>query len=67
MEEGSEPTYVRLPLEHPGQTRGQCGLLLKHMYSTRAAVDGWLAAGLLRIYEEYRVYPRNSESLHICS
>ena len=41
MEEGSEPTYVCLPPEHPGQARGQCGLLLKHMYGTRAAADGW--------------------------
>ena len=41
MEEGSEPTYVCLPPEHPGQAKGQCGLLLKHMYGTRAAADGW--------------------------
>ena len=41
MEEGSEPTYVCPPPEHPGQARGQCGLLLKHMYGTRAAADGW--------------------------
>ena len=41
MEDGSEPTYVCRPPEHPGQARGQCGLLLKHMYGTRAAADGW--------------------------
>ena len=41
MEEASEPTYVCLPPEHPGQARGQCGFLLKHMYGTRAAADGW--------------------------
>ena len=39
--EGSEPTYVALPLEHPGHAKGMSGLLLKHMYNTRAAVDGW--------------------------
>ena len=41
MEEGSEPTYVCLPPEHPEQAKGNCGLLLKHMYGTRAAADGW--------------------------
>ena len=41
MEEGAEPTYVCLPPEHPGLAQGQCGLLLKHMYGTRAAADGW--------------------------
>ena len=30
-----------LPPEHPGQAKGQCGILLKHMYGTRAAADGW--------------------------
>ena len=41
MEEGVEPTYVCLPPEHPDQAKGQCGLLLKHMYGTRVAADGW--------------------------
>ena len=41
MGEGSESTYVFLSPEHPGQARGQCGLVLKHMYGTRAAADGW--------------------------
>ena len=41
MEEGSEPTYVCLPPEHPGHEKGSCGLLMKHMYGTRAAADGW--------------------------
>jgi hypothetical protein len=39
--EGSEPTYVALPPEHPGHAKGLSGLLLKHMYGTRAAADGW--------------------------
>ena len=39
--DGSDPTYVALPTEHPGQQRGMCGLLEKHMYGTRAAADGW--------------------------
>ena len=30
-----------LPLEHEGQAKGQCGLLDKHMYGTRASSDGW--------------------------
>ena len=41
MDETSEPTYVMLPPEHPGQAEGYCGLLRKHMYGTRAAADGW--------------------------
>ena len=36
-----EPTYVILPEEHKGLAKGQCGLLLKHIYGTRAAADGW--------------------------
>ncbi|MDE0779072.1 MAG: hypothetical protein OSB43_22550, partial [Nocardioides sp.] len=39
--DGSEPTYVALPPEHPGHAQGRCGLLKKHMYGTRAAADGW--------------------------
>ena len=39
--EGPEPTYVALPLEHPGHDKGLSGLLLKHMYGTRAAAGGW--------------------------
>ena len=39
--EGADPTYVMLPPEHPDHSRGKCGLLLKHMYGTRAAADGW--------------------------
>ena len=41
MEDGAEPTYVMLPPEHPDYAKGRCGLLLKHMYGTRAAADGW--------------------------
>ena len=41
MDEDAEPTYVCFPPEHPDQLKGQCGLLLKHMYGTRAAADGW--------------------------
>ena len=37
----SDPTYAALPPEHGGHARGQCGLLRKHMYGTRAAADGW--------------------------
>ena len=39
--DGSDPTYVVLPPEHPDQARNMCGLLKKHMYGTRAAADGW--------------------------
>ena len=39
--EGSEPTNVALPLEHPVHAKGMSRLLLKHMYGTRAAADGW--------------------------
>ena len=41
MDEDADPTYVMLPPEHPGQAKGLCGLLRKHMYGTRAAADGW--------------------------
>ena len=37
---GSDPTYVMLPPEHPDH-KDKCGLLRKHMYGTRAAADGW--------------------------
>ena len=39
--EGCPPTYVQLPDEHPEAGRGMCGFLLKHMYGTQAAADGW--------------------------
>ncbi len=37
----NDPTYVALPKEHEGSRRGCCGLLLRHMYGTRKAADGW--------------------------
>ena len=36
----ANPTYVALPSEDP-QHQNTCGLLLKHMYGTQAAADGW--------------------------
>ena len=39
--DGTDPTYVMLPPEHPGCHQDMCGLLKKHMYGTRAAADGW--------------------------
>ena len=51
MEDGAEPTYVMLPPEHPDHALGRCGLLLKHMYGTRAAADGW--------QQEYSGYMRS--------
>lgn len=39
--EGGPPTYVQLPAEDPDSARGMCGFLLKHMYGTQAAADGW--------------------------
>ena len=41
MDDASEPTYVSFPPEHPDYSDGNCALLLKHMYGTRAAADGW--------------------------
>ena len=35
------PTYVALPPEHPQYKEGMCGRLLRHMYGTRAAAEGW--------------------------
>ena len=35
-----KPTYVELPRED-GDYGQKCGLLLKHMYGTRKAADGW--------------------------
>ena len=34
------PTFVNLPVEDP-DSQNTCGLLLKHMYGTQAAADGW--------------------------
>ena len=39
--DGTDPTFVMLPPEHPGCQQDMCGLLKKHMYGTRAAADGW--------------------------
>ena len=39
--EASGPTYAALPPEHPGHARGVSGLLLKHMYGTRAVAYEW--------------------------
>ena len=36
----ANPTYVALPPEDPDYGE-KCGLLLKHMYGTRKAADGW--------------------------
>jgi hypothetical protein len=37
-----DPTYVEFPKEHPwSKDKDACGLLLKHMYGTRKAGDGW--------------------------
>ena len=35
------PTYVELPPEHPMYGRGLCAKLIKHMYGTRHAAEGW--------------------------
>ena len=35
------PTYVQLPAEDPDSGRDVCGLLLKHMYGTQRAAEGW--------------------------
>ena len=35
------PTFVELPPEHPQAGRGLCGRLLRHMYGTRHAAQGW--------------------------
>ena len=35
-----EPTYVRLPTEDQ-DSEEKCGLLMRHMYGTRRAADGW--------------------------
>jgi len=36
-----EPTYVQLPTEDPDSGRGMCGLLMRHMYGTQKAAEGW--------------------------
>ena len=36
----SKPTYVSLPPEDEDHEE-KCGMLLRHMYGTRAAADGW--------------------------
>ena len=37
----SEPCYVELPMEDPDRARGMCGRLLRHMYGTQKAAEGW--------------------------
>ena len=36
----ADPCYVQLPLEDP-DAEHMCALLLRHMYGTRRAADGW--------------------------
>ena len=36
-----QPRYVALPDEHQYSGRGLCGRLLRHMYGTQRAADGW--------------------------
>ena len=36
-----DPTYVELPPEDPDAGKDICALLLKHLYGTRKAGDGW--------------------------
>ena len=35
------PTFVELPPEHPQAGLGVCGRLMRHMYGTRHAAQGW--------------------------
>ena len=35
------PTYVQLPPDHPQYGRGKFAKLMKHMYGTRWAAEGW--------------------------
>ena len=37
----NDPTYVQLPAEDPDHGKGLCGLLLRHMYGTQKAAEGW--------------------------
>ena len=45
--DAASPTYVSLPQEDEDHQE-KCGLLLRHMYGTRAPADGW--------QEEYSSY-----------
>ena len=38
--DGTEPTFVMLPPEHPGCQQDMCGLLKKHLYGTRQQQTG---------------------------
>ena len=35
------PVHLQLPAEHPQASKGKVGLLLRHMYGTQRAADGW--------------------------
>ena len=37
----ADPVYVDLPHEDPDKARDMVGLLLVHLYGTRAVADGW--------------------------
>ena len=36
-----DPTYVALPPEDDDYDKGLCGLLMRHMYGTQKAAEGW--------------------------
>ena len=36
-----DPAFTDLPEEDPDRAKGLCGKLLRHMYGTRRAADGW--------------------------
>jgi hypothetical protein len=46
-----QPTYVSLPAED-GDHGAMCGLLLKHMYGTRKAADGWHSEYASRLVDD---------------
>lgn len=37
----AHPVFVQLPPEHEAYSSGMCGQLLRHMYGTQQAADGW--------------------------
>ena len=52
-----DPVYVELPHENPDKAKDMIGLLLVHLYGTRAAADGW-HCGVLRVAGGARVCQR---------
>ena len=61
-----DPTYVELPIEDP-EHGVKVGLLLKHMYGTRKAADGWHSEYAGRLVQEVGIEVDPAELTFCCA